>query len=161
MPMLEIAEPVGDLLGLNPAEHLLVWALRKMVAGRGDCPMIVHEFTTHCGDAAAEVLTTFAAFLSAIGHASRRRLQIGFPGCLDLTGDERQLLALIAAGQAGDRALLQSHLRWLVRSDYRATVTLAVDTLGRLLAWHDLVLSEAWSVQSVPCPRERPLSAIA
>lgn len=161
MPMLEIAEPVGDLWGLNPAEHMLVWALRKMVAGRGDCPMIEHEFATQCGSAAEEVLYTFGAFLSTVGHASRRRLQIGFPGCLVLTGDERQLLALVAAGQAGDRVLLQSHLRWLVRAEHRATVTMAADTLGRMLARHDLVLSDAWGVQSMPEARDHALRAIA
>ncbi len=41
-------------------------------------------------------------FLRALGHASRRRLHIGFPGCSTTTGDDRRILTVVAAARADD-----------------------------------------------------------
>src|ERR1700743_762805 len=85
-------------------ELLLVWSWRKIVSSRGNCPGIEREFSEGAGEAGREMLLTYAAFLKALGHGSRRTLSIGHPGLLAFTPDERQGLALLAAAQAGDQA---------------------------------------------------------
>src|SRR5262249_1412379 len=52
------------------------------------------------------------------------------------TPDERLLLSLIGAAQAGDEALLHAHLCWLARADARATVALTTRALAVALAAH-------------------------
>jgi hypothetical protein len=58
---------------------------------------------------------------------------VGHPGCPNITFDERQMLAVIAASQAEDDTLLLSHLSWLVRSERREAVAQAAHVLAQLL----------------------------
>ena len=129
--------------GEQYVEILLVWTWRKIVSSRGNCPGIEREFAEWAGEAGREMLLTYAAFLKALGHGSRRPLTIGHPGLLGFTPDERQVIALLAAAQANDDARLSAHLEWLVRADCQCTATIAVRTLARLLADHGVNLTQA------------------
>ena len=138
----EIAPCLG-VLGLTYGEHLLVWTLRRLVARRGSCPLIAHEFTEVFGEDGEEMLSILRIFLGLLGTAARRRLSFGHPGWPGVTGDEQQVLSLIAAAQAENAALLEAHLAWLARIDARRPLALATRGLAAAFAEHDLGFSPA------------------
>jgi hypothetical protein len=111
-----------------------------MVARDGPSPLLEQELADVCGEDAAEVLATFRTFLQALAFAGRRRLRIGWGGYAGITPDERQLLSLVAAAQAGDRPQLEAHLRWLAGAERRATLAIATQALGAALAAHGMRL---------------------
>jgi hypothetical protein len=133
--------PPQDVLGLSYGEHLLVWTLRRVVARRGLCPVIVREFADACGEEADEVLATFRVFVEMLGHSARRPLSIGYPGYGGLTGNERQILSLVAAAQRGDGPRLEALLCWLARIELRPHLAVAVRALATAFAAHDLALA--------------------
>jgi hypothetical protein len=142
MPMLsdEPALHLADLSGFGYGERLLVWTWRRMATGRGSCPLIAREFSDACGDDAAEVYVAFCAFLRALASASRRRLSIAPPGSFALTGDERQILTLLAAAQADHTAHFEAHLRWLAHSRARQELAGAARLLAASLLANRLQL---------------------
>jgi hypothetical protein len=146
--------PAAERSGFGHGEHLLVWTWRRIGVGRSNCPLILREFSHACGEDAAEVLATFCTFLQALAYASRRRLQIGHPGCLALTGDERQLLTLVAAAQVDHSAHFEAHLRWLARAELRPALAIAVRALATALTAHDLPLPLPLSVGPMMCERD-------
>jgi len=115
------------------AGHLLVWTWRKLVVGHDDCPVLTREYERFAGPQAEALLSAFAAFLLALGRASRRTLMVGQPYCAGLTADEERMLRLIAAAQSGDGVLLWAHLAWLARRDYQDDVRLAANRLADAL----------------------------
>lgn len=120
---------------LTKAEGSIVRTYRKVLLGKKDCPSVVRDFRTLFGGDAQEVYVTFCTLLCALAYAARRPLGVGHPGCHWLTGDERQLLALIAAIQAEDAALFEAHVRWLARAELRGPLTIALHAFaGALLA---------------------------
>jgi hypothetical protein len=131
---------IDDGLGLGHAEHLVVWAWRRMVAGHGDCPVLMREFAAACGENGPEVLATLAVFLQILARASRRRLVVGPPVCLALTADERQVLTLLAAAQAGHCAAFDAHLGWLARRETRPALSIGARALANAFADHELEL---------------------
>lgn len=131
-----------DMSRLSEGEHLVVRSWRRIAAGQTDCPLLFRDFEHACGEDAAEVLATFCTFLRALACAGRRRLRVGHPGCASLTPDERQLLTVIAAAQAGDQARFEANLRWLARAELRAALAIAVSALGTALAVHGYFLPQ-------------------
>jgi hypothetical protein len=134
-------QPISGQIETPSAERvdgaaLLVSAWRRMASGNGTGSLVTRAFAAACGDDGAEVLATFDAFLRALAWAARRRLRIGYPGAADLTIDEQQALALIAAGQAGHATCFDAHLRWLARPDAAAALGIAARALGTALAAH-------------------------
>jgi hypothetical protein len=127
--------------GLGFEEQLLTWAWRRIVTGRNGCPLIAREFSKLCGEDAAEVLATFSTFLWALTHVGRRRLQVGYPGYPELTGDERQCLTLIAAAQANSKTCFEANLRWLACAELRPVLAIAARALGTALKVHGLQLT--------------------
>jgi hypothetical protein len=132
--------PTAAVVGLSYGEQLLLWSLRRLATQGHPSPLVTREFTDACGADAAEVLTTFRAFLGVLAFGGRRRLSVGHPGCLQLTWDERRLLALVAIAQDGDDAWLDAHLCWLVRGELTRQLALAARALAAELADHDLRL---------------------
>jgi hypothetical protein len=155
VPADRITAHAGMASGLEFGEHLLVWSWRKLVIGGGDCPVLSREFSELCGEDAGEVMATFVTFLRALAYASRRRLQVGHPGSMDITGDERQLLTLVASAQAGQAVLLEAHLRWLARAELRPAVAIATRALATALAAHGLLLP----LPETPAPDPRDIGA--
>src|ERR1700735_5640329 len=121
-------------------EHLLVWSWRRMAMAGTSCPLLAREFSILCGGEAGEVLATFDTFLRALAYSSRRRMQLGHPGCVAVTRDERQMLALVAAAQAHDRVRLEAHLCWLARPELRRALEIAALALGDALGAHGILL---------------------
>lgn len=126
--------------GSGYVEHLLIWSLRRIATGRVECPVMAKEFTDACGEDGQEVFATFCTFLKALGYASRRRLSLRAPGWPTLSSNERQLLNLLAAAQAGDHALFEANLCWLTRLQRRHALRIAACALSTALAANQLVL---------------------
>lgn len=120
--------------------RLLVWTWRKLVQGREGCPLLVREYNRLAGPSADLLLAAFAAFLMALGQASRRTLSVGRPYCAGVTSDEEQMLRLVAAAQEDDRELVAAHLVWMVRREQQESVTQAVNRLAALLTVSGVVL---------------------
>jgi len=128
------------------AGHLLVWTWRKLVAGEVECPLLAKEYMAFAGGRGLELLEAFGVFLQALGAGSRRLLAVGQPRCAGITGDEAQMLRLIAAAQAEDGELLAAHLAWLVRGQHRDTVERSARYLAATLLECGVVLPPATAV---------------
>jgi hypothetical protein len=83
---------------------------------------------------------TFRTLLAALAYASRRSLSAGHPGCEWLTGDEHQLLNLIAAAQAEDQDLFEANLRWLARAALRTSLAMTANAFAQALHAHRQIL---------------------
>src|ERR1700744_2250725 len=125
-PSLSVPSDPG-LMGLTDAQCLIVRTFRKILLGNKNCPTLARDFALAYGGDGVEVYMTFGTWLAALAYASRRPLSAGHPGCDWLTGDERQLLTLIAAAQAENEALFEANLRWLSRTDLRASLAMTAN----------------------------------
>jgi hypothetical protein len=149
------AGPAGGVLGLSYGEHVLVWSLRRMAAGRAACPLIAREFAGACGAEAERALAAFGLFFATLARAGRRRLVVAPPGTIGLSSDERLLLAVFASAQAGAAARLRAHLAWLARADEAPRLETAATIVGMALALngHRLPLPAA-SIGGFAAPAE-------
>jgi hypothetical protein len=139
-----------DPWGLGYGEHLLIWALRRIVIHRTICPVVAREFGDACGADGAEALATFRVMLDLLGRAARRQLRIGRPGWIGLTGDELQLISVVAAAQAEDQPRLDALLCWVVRGELRQHVAIAVRALAAAFAVHSLMVVTPIPAMIVP-----------
>ena len=96
-------------------------------------PVLTREYERFAGPRAEALLSAFAAFLLALGRASRRMLMVGQPYCAGLTSDEERMLRLIAAAQSNDAGLLWAHLAWLARREHQVDVMTAANSLAAAL----------------------------
>lgn len=135
--------PEHDVPGLNQGEHLLVWALRRLVIRPDVCGVVDREFTTACGEDAAEVLATLRLFLRGLAYTARRRINIGHPGSCALTTDERQILAMVAAAQQSDHGRLDASICWFARIEARGQLALATRALASAFNAHALAIRAA------------------
>jgi hypothetical protein len=108
--------------------------------GNTNCPALARDFALAYGPDAVDVYMTFCTLLAALAYASRRALSAGHPGCDWLTGDERQLLTLIAAAQAEDEVLFEANLRWLARAELRASLAMTANAFANALRAHGQIL---------------------
>ena len=131
----------ADIACYDHGRRLLTSVWRKIVVGETDCPVTRRELFATCGGDAAAMHAAIVTFVSALAYAGRRRIKVGYPGCPGLSGDERQLLALLAAAQVNDRLGMEAHLRWLTRYDLRYAVVLAAEALAETLLGNGLVLA--------------------
>jgi hypothetical protein len=134
-----------SLAGLSYGEHFLIWVLRRIASGRGNCPLMAREFIDACGAEAGEARAAYGWFLEELARAGRRHLQLGIPGWPALTLDERLILAVFAAAQAEAPARLRAHLAWLFRGESSASLETAAGVVAAALArnGHRLPLPEA------------------
>jgi hypothetical protein len=100
-----------------------------------------------------ELLEAFGVFLQALGAGSRRLLAVGQPRVAGITGDEAQMLRLIAAAQTQDGALIAAHLSWLVRGPHHDTVARSARYLAETLLECGVVLPPATAVPPPPAAR--------
>lgn len=109
-------DPLGpsDLRELSYGEHLVVWALRAFAAGRIECPTLVREFRSACGDLAGEARNAFIVFVQQLAARGRRPIVLAAPGCLTLTRDEQIVCALFADAQGGAEARFEARLAYLL-----------------------------------------------
>ena len=132
--------PAARLKGLTDAQCLIVRTFRKILLGNKRCPALARDFVLAHGPDAVEVYMTFCTLLAALAYAARRPLSAGHPGCDWLTGDERQLLTLIAAAQAEDRDLFDANLRWLARVELRVSLAMSANAFANALRAHGQIL---------------------
>lgn len=152
-----MSEPVftalnSPMAALTECESLVVRTYRKILLGNRDCPAIARDFALLYGSNAVDVYMTFCTLLSALAYASRRPLRVGHPGCAWLTGDERQLLALIAAAQVDDIDSFEAHLRWLTHGALRAPPTIALTAFATALSMHGQVVPQTKTAAPVNDP---------
>src|SRR6185312_10296547 len=106
-------------------ESQLVEAFRKIVSGRGYCPHVARDLGRAARCDGADLIRVIAIFLAAIDNGCRRPVMLSGNGDPDLTPSEMQLLALIAAAQREDEALMRAHLTFLVEAPHEKPVTVA------------------------------------
>jgi hypothetical protein len=125
------------LTDLCRAEHLLVWALRAIGVGRGDCPLLAQTFHRSLGPKGPEALGAYFVLVKSIAMASRRRLAVHVPGCASLGADELAVLGIVAAAQseadAEDPGLLRLRLRFLVAGEPNPVLARAARIVARAL----------------------------
>ena len=137
--MLDIAtDNTVTLQDLDPAEHLLVWGLRTIAVGHGDCPLLSKTFISRCGPMGAPALQAYFTLVQLIGMASRRRLQVHVPGCACVSVDETAVLGVVSAAQdavlRGDDSLLRMRIGFLTRSDFADSLRHTAQALARALS---------------------------
>ena len=112
-----VAEPIAtDLRELRYVQHFCVWALRTSVACSPTCRILIREFDRAFAGDIEEGLGAYHALIRHLGRG-RRKVSIGRPGHVELTHDERSLLAILAAAQAGDRERFLAHARFFMGHD--------------------------------------------
>jgi len=97
-----------DLAADGP-EEVALWALRWIGGVRRRCP------SSGVGPAVIErelagIADIFGEIFNQPADGGLRPPQVGMPGCLELTKDERRLLHAIAAMQGADEELLDNYL---------------------------------------------------
>jgi len=107
---MEIKMPDDDetIQALSRPEHLLVWALRAIAVGRGDCPLVAQTFAKACGPMGGHALQAYFTLIKFIGMTGRRRLRVHTPGCPCVSTDETAIVGIVAAAQESIRLQTQS-----------------------------------------------------
>jgi hypothetical protein len=126
---------------MSDIEMLLVDAFRKIATGRGHCPHLARAFGRLARCEGADLVRVTAILLSAIDNGCRRTVIIGMPGAEECTLSELQMLAIVAAAQKSDHALLDAHLAWMVHPPHRKPVAVAARLLSGLLLKSGLKVS--------------------
>ncbi len=108
----------NDIRDPRRPEHLLVWALRAIAVGHGDCPRLRRAFEAACGSRGDHALMAYFGLVRNIGMTGRRRLRLHTPGCVCLSSDETRLRA---------------HLRWLVEDEPDPTFIHAARVVAHIL----------------------------
>lgn len=121
-------------------QRLLVRSWRLIMAQGVECPLVTHEFKCACGANTDEVFGAFCTFLCALALTQRRCLEVNPPGAHTLTCDESRILALLAAAQNRQPALLQAHLLWLAPRRLRKLLEQSVRDLAGVLSANRLQL---------------------
>ena len=134
-----IGSPCNDdrarMATLTDAEQLMVWAFRSWAFAHHAARRVERDIARGCGSAdAGRVTVAIRSVLVLVTLYGRRPLRLGPPGWPAVTTDERRLLQLFAAGQAGSTAALQAHLDWLLRPGHGAHPEIAVAHAAAILA---------------------------
>lgn len=128
------------MAGRDAGVALVVGALR-LAAGPDCWPLIGRAFRDAYGpDDGVTAACLFHVLLQGLALGARRKLRLGLPGAATLTPDERAVVQLIAAAQAGDQGLLEAGLLWLVRLRAAGSVARTACALGRLMAANGTLL---------------------
>ncbi len=127
-----------SLEDLDPAEHLLVWSLRAMATGHGDCPALGQTFERLCGPLGQAALQAHFILVRMLGMSARRQMRVHTPGCPCVGVDETAVVGLVAAAQQAlrdsDDGLLRLRLGFLVGRGSTDTVRSAAMGLAQVLS---------------------------
>jgi hypothetical protein len=148
----ETTDAAVTLRDLDPAEHLLVWGLRTIAVGHGDCAVLSRTFASRCGALGAPALQAYFTLVQLIGASARRRLRVHVPGCLCVSVDETAVVGIVAAAQdavrGGDDSLLRMRLGFLARTEAADAIRHTAQALARALA----AAGQALPVRIEPMP---------
>ncbi len=154
MPTAAPTDHPSRLSDLTQAEHLLVWSLRAMAVGHGDCPTLGRTFDRLCAPAGPAALQAYSVLVQLIGLSSRRRLKVHVPGCICLGHDETAVVGVVAAARQalddGDDNLLRLRLGFLAQSGSVSTLCTAALAVAEALRQGRLDLPVRLDDQPLP-----------
>jgi hypothetical protein len=126
-----------DFASLARPEQLVVWSVRAIALGHADCPGLSRMFGLSLGHGAEDALLGFMVVVRTLGWCGRRRLRLHAPGCMHVSDDEHELLALFAAAQAslvnGDEDDLRNRLAALAEPGAHEALTLSLQAAAGAL----------------------------
>ena len=101
---------------LPPPDRILLWAMRLLAENRSNWGIVQQELWLCCGIARVEnVLQALEKFLGILALEGRRPLILKPSDARRMSATEQAAMALVAAGDRGERERLAAHARWLVR----------------------------------------------
>jgi hypothetical protein len=115
---------------LVPADHALLLALRAVVTGQDDSPVLAARLERLWGTDAAARLRQIRVLVGQIALRGRRDVRIAPLGVIGLTRDEQQLLATLAAARLDRPDLLTARLRFLLGREPDAVVAASLREVG-------------------------------
>jgi hypothetical protein len=126
-----------DFTRLTRPEQLIIWTLRTVAVGHGECPMVRRMFGHSFGAGADDAFMGFFIAVRTLGWCGRRKLRLHVPGCMAVSPDEREIVALFAEAQAslteGDETEVRARLAHLVDSGAAEAVLLSLQTVAGAL----------------------------
>jgi hypothetical protein len=147
LPGVALAE---DFAGLERAEQLIVWTLRTIAVGHGECAALRRMFCLAFGSGADDAFLGFFVAVRTLGWCGQRKLRLHVPGCLAVSPDERTILALFAETQAslidGDETGVRQRLAQLVDSRATEAVLLSLQAVASALEASGYVLPRPQAV---------------
>lgn len=111
---------------LVAADHALLLALRAVVTGQEDSPVLAARLQRLWGTDTADRLRQIRVLVGQIALRGRREVRIAPLGVIGLTRDEQQLLATLAAARLDHPDLLTARLRYLLGREPDAGLTAAI-----------------------------------
>lgn len=110
------AAPRMTVADLPSRSRILLWAMRLLAENRSNWGIVQQELWLCCGIARVEsVLQALEEFLAILALEGRRPLIMKPSDTRRMSAGEQAVMALVAAGERGERARLAAHARWLVR----------------------------------------------
>jgi hypothetical protein len=122
----------SEAIELDETAHALLWGLRAIVVGRGDCPALRRAFLDLCGDQGDEALSALFVIIKQLAFRSRRRLSVHLPGCCAISGDELRFLSIVASAQTAEKES-SAWLAGLIGSDVDLTLSRSIGVLANIL----------------------------
>ncbi len=124
-----------DLLQLGSGAQFSLFGFRACALGETRCDCLAKAFRNVLGDDKGDTtLALFHQLVLRIGEDGTRRLKLVSPGCSRISFDEASILGAFAASQAGDEALRDAHLSWLLACAPDDQHRKLCDLIGRTLA---------------------------
>lgn len=121
--------------GLTAGEQALVLLFRQRLEGEGTLPQVRTLLYLACGVSGVEAaLGSFERMFGLLARHARRVLGFHRATCEAVSTDERAVLALVAAHQAGRAALAEGLARWLVPGVLAGELGAHAGVLARALA---------------------------
>jgi len=144
--------PRGNAVSHAAAEEIALGALRRAGGAQWRCPLSAAIKPADIERELAGIAADFGKiFNQPAGAGGPRPMQLGVPGCLGLTKDERRMLHAVAATQAGDEALLDNYLYKLALDrPVRRHLAEAVRKLAACLAVYGCWLPRPPSAMPLP-----------
>lgn len=110
------AAPRMTVADLPSRSRILLWAMRLLAENRSNWGIVQQELWLCCGIARVEsVLQALEEFLAILALEGRRPLLMKPSDTRRMSAGEQAVMALVAAGERGERARLAAHARWVVR----------------------------------------------
>jgi len=136
--------PCERVDNLGRAEQLVLLSLRRRLEAPEGEGLLRTLFLLACGLSQAEgAMRGLEGLFSTLARHARRELGLHRPACPAVSADERAILGLVEALQAGRQAHAEALARWLVPVSARVQLRRYAALLGEALARSDLYLAPA------------------
>jgi len=131
----------ADLNGsaeLDDLDRAVLWAMRSVAVGRGDCPSLRRTFHDLYGPAADQILCGLLVLVRLLSARASQGLRLHMPGSSAISGDELRILAALAAvqeeGLAAGRVAVNRGLAQLLGGRPDAGLAAAIRYVAKLLS---------------------------